>query len=72
MWRVYPPASGGKLRYKNLGPWLVLAKTSTVTYKIQRFAGAEPDIVHVDKLMLYQAGGDSCGCEYGCMLFSPQ
>ncbi len=26
VWRVYPPVSGGKLRYKNRGPWLVLAK----------------------------------------------
>ncbi len=33
----------------------MLAKTSTVTYKIQCFAGAEPEIVHVDKLMPYQA-----------------
>ncbi len=55
VWRVYPPVSGGKLRYKNRGPWLVLAKVSSVTYKIQRHAGAEPEIVHVDKLMPYQA-----------------
>ncbi len=33
----------------------MLAKVSTVTYKIQRCAGAEPEIVHVDKLMPYQA-----------------
>ncbi len=55
VWRVYPPVSGGKLRYKNRGPWLVLTKVSSVTYKIQRHAGAEPEIVHVDKLMPYQA-----------------
>ena len=55
VWHVYPPVSGGKLRYKNRGPWLVLAKVSSVTYKIQRHAGAEPEIVHVDKLMPYQA-----------------
>ncbi len=36
-------------------PWLVLAKTSMVTYKIQRCTGAEPEILHVDKLMPYQA-----------------
>ena len=53
-WRVYPPVSGGKLGYKNRGPWLVLAKVSPVMYKIQRHAGAEPKIVHVDKLMPYQ------------------
>ncbi len=51
VWHVYPPVSGGKLRYKNRGPWLVLAKVSSVTCKIQRHAGAEPEIVHVDKLM---------------------
>ena len=54
VWRVYPPVSGGKLRYKNRGPWLVLAKVSPVTYRIQRHAGAEPEVVHVDKLMPYQ------------------
>ncbi len=35
LWRVYPPVSGGKLRYRNWGPWLVLANVSSVTYKIQ-------------------------------------
>ncbi len=43
------------MRYKNRGPWLVLTKVSSVTYKIQRHAGADPEIVHVDKLMPYQA-----------------
>ncbi len=33
----------------------MLDKLSSVTYKIQRHAGAEPEIVHVDKLMPYQA-----------------
>ena len=55
MWRVYPPVSGGKLRYRNRGPWLVLAKTSSVTYKIQHHAKAEPEFVHVHKLLPYQA-----------------
>ena len=55
VWRVYPPVSGGKLRYRNRGPWLVLAKTGPVTYKIQRHARAEPEFVHVDKLLPYQA-----------------
>ncbi len=31
----------------------MLAKTGLVTYKIQRRPQAKPDIVHVDKLMLY-------------------
>ncbi len=31
----------------------MLAKTGPVTYKIQRHPQAEPDIVHVDKLMPY-------------------
>ncbi len=47
------PRQGGKLRYTNRGPWLVLAKTGPVTYKIQRHPQVEPDIVHVDKLMPY-------------------
>ncbi len=37
------------------GPWLMLAKTSPVTYKIQRHARAEPEFVPVDKLLPYQA-----------------
>ncbi len=50
-----PPVSGGKLRYRNRGLWLVLARTSPVTYKIQRHARAEHEFVHVDKLLPYQA-----------------
>ncbi len=34
----------------------MLAKTGPVTYKIQCSAGAEPELVHVDKLLPYQAG----------------
>ena len=55
VWRVYPPVSGGKLRYRKRGLWLVLAKTSPVTYKIQRHARAEPEFMHVDKLLPYEA-----------------
>ncbi len=55
MWRVYPPVSGGKLRYRSRGLWLVLAKTGPVTYKNQSHARAEPEFVHVDKLLPYQA-----------------
>ncbi len=32
----------------------MLAKVSPVTYRIQSYAGAEPEVVHVDKLMPYQ------------------
>ena len=52
VWRAYP-RQGGKLRYTNRGPWLVLAKTGPVTYKIQRHPQADPKIVHVDKFMPY-------------------
>ncbi len=52
VWRAYP-RQGGKLRYTNHGPWLVLAKTGPVTYKIQHHPQADPGIVHVDKLMPY-------------------
>ncbi len=38
-----------------LPPWLMLAKTNPVTYKIQRHVRAEPEVMHVDKLLLYQA-----------------
>ncbi len=50
VWRAYP-RQGGKLRYTNQGPWLVLAKTGPVMYKIQCHPQADPEIVHVDKLM---------------------
>ncbi len=33
----------------------MLAKTGPVTYKIQCDARAEPEIVHIDKLLPYQA-----------------
>ncbi len=33
----------------------MLAKTGPVTYKIQHHARAEPEFVHVDKLLPYQA-----------------
>ena len=52
IWRVYSH-QGGKLRYTNRGPWLVIAKTGPVVYKIQHHPQAEPDILHVDKLMPY-------------------
>ncbi len=52
VWRAYPH-QGGKLRYTNRGPWLVLAKMGPVTYKIQCHPQADPEIVHVDKLMPY-------------------
>ncbi len=52
VWRAYP-CQGRKLRYTYRGPWLVLAKTGLVTYKIQRHPQADPEIVHVDKFMLY-------------------
>ncbi len=55
VWRTYPPVSGGKLHYRSRGPWLVLAKTGPVTYKIQHHAEVDPEIIHVDKLMPYQA-----------------
>ncbi len=52
VWRVYPQ-QGGKLRYTNRGPWSVLAETGPVTYRIERHPQADPDIMHVDKLMSY-------------------
>ncbi len=33
----------------------MLAQTSPVAYRIQHYAEAVPEIVHVDKLMAYQA-----------------
>ena len=48
VWRGYL-RQGGKLRYTNRGPSLVLAKMGPVTFKIQRHPQAEPNIMHVDK-----------------------
>ncbi len=39
--------------YDICGPWLVLAKTGPVTYKIQRYLQADPEIVDVVRLMPY-------------------
>ncbi len=46
VWRAYP-LQGGKLRYTDRGPWLVLAKTGPVMYKIQHHPQADPEIIHV-------------------------
>ncbi len=55
VWRIYKSVTGGNLHGRNKGPWLVLAKTGPVTYKIQCSAGAEPELLHIDKLLPYQA-----------------
>ena len=47
------PSARRQAALHNRGPWLVLAKTEPVTYKIQRHPQAEPDVVHVFKLMPY-------------------
>ena len=52
VWRAYLQ-QGRKLRYTNRGPWLVSAKTGPVMYKIQHHPQADPEILHVDKLMPY-------------------
>ncbi len=48
-----PLLVGGKLCYRNRGPRLVLAMTSPATYRIQRHTRAEPETVHVNKLLPY-------------------
>jgi hypothetical protein len=53
VWRAYPSLLPGKLRKKNIGPWLVLARKGEVTYLIQRNSTSEPTVVHVDKLSRY-------------------
>ncbi len=52
VWLIYPSISSGKLCNRNKDPGLVFAKTGPVT---QRFAGAEPELVYVDKLLPFQA-----------------
>ncbi len=38
-----PQPQGGQLRYTNRGPWLVLAQTGPVMYKIQCHPQAQPN-----------------------------
>lgn len=53
--RLYPPLERDKLNPRYIGPYLVLAKISEVTYKIQRNPDARPMVVHIDQLKAYQA-----------------
>ncbi len=60
---IYPSVTDEKLRGRNKSPCLVLAKTGPVSYKIQYSAGAEPELVHVDKLLPYLADfGEELQC----------
>ena len=53
VWKVMPQLRPGKLYKKNEGPWLVLARTGPVNYRIQRRPKASAKVVHVDKLSQY-------------------
>jgi hypothetical protein len=45
-----------KLQQKNLGPFLVVEKTSDVNYKIRPIEGGEEKIVHVQRMILFKEG----------------
>ena len=52
--RFYPPnLNKNKLNSRYVGPYLVLGRTSEVTYKIQSSEDATPVIVHADHLKLF-------------------
>ena len=57
VWYYYPRRYSGKSpkwqRFYN-GPFLVLDRIGPVTYRIQKSAKADPLIVHVDKLKVYE------------------
>ena len=53
VWKIDPLKRVGKLHVKNLGPYLVIAKTGPVNYQIQENENARLSIVHVDKLYPY-------------------
>jgi len=57
VWYFYPRKRTGKsMKWQKLytGPFLVLAKLGPVTYAIQKSLRADPLIVHVDKLKLFE------------------
>jgi len=53
VWKVDSALKPGKLRQKNLGPYLIINQTGPVTYTIQQQEGARESTLHVDKLYPY-------------------
>jgi hypothetical protein len=54
VWRWYPPRAGLKLGLGWTGPYLVLVKVSSLTYKIQLDEHRRPLVAHVDHLKPYE------------------
>ncbi|MEW8339218.1 MAG: hypothetical protein AB2708_05155 [Candidatus Thiodiazotropha taylori] len=57
VWRWYPPLAGLKLGLGWTGPYKVIDRLSSVTYKIQRDPKSKPLVSHVDHLKPYQGDG---------------
>ena len=57
VWRWYPPIAGLKLGLGWTGPYKILAKLSSVNYKIQRDPITKPIVVHVDDIKPYLGKG---------------
>ena len=53
VWKIDSVAKVGKLHNKNLGPYLVIAKTGPVNYQIQGTPEGRLSTLHVDKLYKY-------------------
>jgi hypothetical protein len=57
----YQPGKSKSLRRPYTGPWIVIAKYSRATYKIQKLSGGKPQIVHSDRLKVYHGAVTETG-----------
>ena len=53
VWRWYPPLANVKLGLGWTGPYKVLSKITSVTYKIEKLSSLKQIVVHVDHLKKY-------------------
>lgn len=58
VWYFYPPCGKQKLGKGWLGPYLVTAKLSDVTFRIQQHSTSKPKVVHVNSLCPYEVGDE--------------
>ena len=67
VWRWYPHLAGLKLALGWTGPYKVIDKLSSVTYKIQRDPKSKPLVSHLDYLKPYQGHGTPSNCQISDM-----
>ena len=62
----YKPGKSKSLRRPYTGPWIVIARYSRATYKIQKTLGSQPRIVHSDRLKRFFGAVTAAGTRSLC------